>query len=77
MGNKNKIMNYPKQLLNNILWNFDNEKFSSQQDFEKAVIAYNEKVTGEKFAILLSENILNVPYADLVARVFNEADDLR
>ena len=54
-------MNYPKQFLNDVLWNLGNDKFQSQATFEDELIRYNEDITEKKFTKNLSENILNTP----------------
>jgi hypothetical protein len=54
-------MNYPKQILRNIRWSFDNNKFQSQTDFEEELIKYNEEITDETFTKVLSENALHSP----------------
>lgn len=54
-------MEYPKQILTGILWNFDNHKFQSQVLFEEELVKYNEEITDDTFTKDLSENVLHSP----------------
>lgn len=51
-------MNYPKKILNNILWNFQEQKFFLYESFRMALISYNEKIKGESFSVNLDDAIL-------------------
>ncbi len=50
---------YPKKILQNILWNFNQDLFKSQEEFSKELIIYNEKVLGEDFDVELYKPILH------------------
>lgn len=54
-------MDLPAKLLRNILWNFDQEKFGSQQDFETELLRYNELITDEKPKFDVSEIVYIQP----------------
>ncbi|WP_027386033.1 hypothetical protein [Chryseobacterium gregarium] len=54
-------MENQKELLKDILWNFQEEKFLSIENFKTALKIYNEKITGETFEKDLLKTILNIP----------------
>lgn len=68
-------MNPPQQLLKNLFWNFNQDKFSSQQDFENDLINYNELISKEKENVDLSEIILNCPKIVVQYSYWDEEED--
>lgn len=46
------------EIFKNILWSFNNDKFSQLEDFKTAIVNYNEKITGDTFSINLNQPIL-------------------
>ncbi len=51
-------MDYPKKIMQNILWSFSKPQYETVEKFSKDLIAYNEKITGEHFDIELYKPIL-------------------
>jgi hypothetical protein len=57
---------YPKKLLENIYWSFDNGKYSSYDEFIENLIEYNLKINHNVFdfnCIILEESLVNVAYS--------------
>lgn len=53
-------MEFQNQILQSILWNFTEQKFSDIENFRTALKDYNEKITGEKFSENLDKPILKI-----------------
>ncbi len=51
-------MQYPKRLLNDVLWNFKSKRYSLQSEFITAVLTYNENIFGEDFEFNKDQKIL-------------------
>ncbi|KQS92060.1 hypothetical protein [Chryseobacterium sp. Leaf394] len=65
-------MNNQKELLKNILWNFQEKKFLSVENFLIALKNYNEKITGKTFIENLHKTILNVPKVTIQYEYWDE-----
>ncbi|WP_165750507.1 hypothetical protein [Cellulophaga sp. Z1A5H] len=50
-----------KTIMKGVLWNFEKNKFDSLKDFKKALIRYNETITGDPFKLSLEEPFLLKP----------------
>ncbi|WP_158978854.1 hypothetical protein [Cellulophaga sp. L1A9] len=48
-------------MIKDILWNFEKDKFTSLEEFKKALIKYNEYITGDPFKFSLDESFLELP----------------
>lgn len=68
-------MNLPQQVLKNVFWNFNQDKFLSQQDFETELINYNELISKKKNTIDLSENILDCPKIVIQYSYWDDEED--
>ncbi|MEI3790883.1 MULTISPECIES: hypothetical protein [unclassified Chryseobacterium] len=53
-------MEFQNQILQSILWNFTEQKFSDIENFRIALKDYNEKITDEKFLENLDKPILKI-----------------
>ncbi|REC78655.1 hypothetical protein DRF60_09420 [Chryseobacterium elymi] len=53
-------MEFQNQILQSILWNFTEQKFSDIENFRIALKDYNEKITDEKFSENLDKPILKI-----------------
>lgn len=51
-------MEFQSQILQNILWNFNEQEFSSIENFRIALQDYNEKIAGERISENLDKSIL-------------------
>ena len=54
-------MEYPKNIMKNILWNFEKEKFDSKKKFKEEVLNYNKEIKGEEITFDLEEVIFKTP----------------
>jgi len=50
---------FPKKLMTNILWNFNDDEYNSQNNFIISLLAYNEKIFGEDFELEKDKKILD------------------
>jgi len=50
---------YPKHILQDILWNFSEEKFPVIEGFRLALKAYNERIKAEPFNVDFDQTVLN------------------
>ena len=68
-------MNYPKRILNNILWGFYHDRFLTQSAFELALIEYNESINKRNFSVNLAEIILYSPQVVIQYSYWDEESD--
>ena len=50
-----------KTMIKDVLWNFEKDKFTSLEEFKKALIKYNEDITGNSFKLSLDEPFFKLP----------------
>lgn len=65
----------PKQILNNILWSFDIDKFANRTSFESAVIQYNETIKNEPITVNFDSVVLKTPQVCIQYSYWDEVDD--
>ncbi len=54
-------MDYPKNIMQKILWNFKTKTYQSKDEFAKDLVKYNERILKKYFTFDLEANALNSP----------------
>ncbi len=62
-----------KTMIKDVLWNFEKDKFISLEEFKKALIKYNEDITGDYFKIPLDEPFLE--FSEIIIQ-YSHWDDI-
>jgi hypothetical protein len=68
-------MNYPKEIMKDIFWSFDDKKFNTKEDFERALIAYNLNIRNQQPHLDVDKHVLETPKVTIQYFYWDERED--